>query len=118
VLLAEKLLERGEDAAVIDYLSRCQSVWKYDASRIVSWIEAIRSGQTPDFHAPSIRNALDRPTSKIQALTIRSSFLPTPHEVASERPNQDTQARRDEMRAEYKRTIAAAIKGKLEKGKN
>jgi hypothetical protein len=118
LLLAEKLLECGEDAAVIDYLSRCQYVWKYEASRIVSWIEAIRTSQTPDFHAPSMRSALDRPTLRIQALAIRSSFLPTPDELASERPNWDTQARRDEMRAEYKRTMAAAIKGRLEKGKN
>jgi hypothetical protein len=118
LLLAEKLLDHGEDAAVVDYLSRCQYVWKYEAKRIVSWIEAIRTGQTPDFHALSMRNALDSPAAKIRALAIRSSFLPTPYEVASERPNQDTRTRLDEMQAEYKRTMAAAIKGKLEKGRD
>jgi hypothetical protein len=118
LLLAEKLLEHGEDAVVINYFSRCQYVWEHEASRITSWIDAIRAGQKPDFHAPSMRNARDHPALKIRALTIRSSFLPTPDEVDSERPKQDTQARRDEMRAEYKRTMAEAVKGKLETGKN
>jgi hypothetical protein len=118
LLLAERLLERGEDAAVINYFSRCQYLWKHEASRITSWIDAIRAGQKPDFHAPSMRNALDHPALKIQALAIRSSFLPTPDEVASERPKEETQARRDEMRAEYKRTMAEAVKGKLKTGRN
>jgi hypothetical protein len=118
LLLAERRLERGEDAVVISYFSRCQYIWKHEARWITSWIDAIRAGQKPDFHASSTRNTLDHPALMIQALAIRSSFLPIPDEVASERPKQGTQARRDEMRAEYQRTMAEAVKGKLETGKN
>jgi hypothetical protein len=63
--LAEKLLQSGEDEAAIKYLSQCQGIWEYEAKRIASWIEAIRNGDKPDFHAPGIRNAMDLPAAKI-----------------------------------------------------
>jgi hypothetical protein len=118
LLLAKELLEHGEHAAVVQYLSRCQGVWHYEAKRIASWIEAIRKGQKPDFLVPGIRSAMDTPAAKMHGLAIRSSFLPVPHEVASENSLPEIRARRDEMRADYKRHMTAAIKGKLETGKN
>jgi len=52
LLLAQKLLQRGEHAAVIKYLSRCQDIWEYEAKRIAFWIEAIRKSKQPDFQTP------------------------------------------------------------------
>ena len=118
LLLAERLLERGEDATVVKYLSRCQAIWEYEAKRIASWIEAIRNGEKPDFQTPGFRNAMDTPTVKIQALTMRSSFLPAQQETAFETPRLDIRAARDEMRADYKRHMAAAVRGKLDTGRN
>lgn len=115
LLLAEKLLERGEDAAVIQYLSRCQAIWEYETKRIALWIEAIRNGKEPAFQIPSF---LNRPALKIQALAIRSSFLPAQHETSFETSRLDIRAAREQMLAEYKREMAAAIKGKLERGRN
>lgn len=116
--LAAKLLEQNECAIVVEYFSRCQGVWEYEAKRIAAWIETIRSGQRPDFLAPGLRNAMEAPVVKIRALTIRSSFLPATHEVASEKPNRDARARLDDIRADYRRRMAAAIKGKLGTGEN
>jgi hypothetical protein len=118
VLLAGKLLDHGEAGAVVEYLSRCQGVWKHEAKRLASWIEAIRSGEKPDFLASGFRNAMESPVVKMRALPIRSSFLPAPHEVDSEKPIRETRARLDEMREDYRRRIAAAVKGKLETGRN
>lgn len=118
LLLAEKLLERGEDAAVIEYLLRCQAIWEYETKRIALWIEAIRNGKEPAFQIPSFRNAMDRPALKIQALAIRSSFLPAQHETSFETSRLDIRAAREQMRAEYKGQMAAAIKGKLDRGRN
>jgi tetratricopeptide (TPR) repeat protein len=118
LLLAQELLKRDEHAAVITYFSRCQSIWQYEAKRIALWIEAIRNSETPDFQTPSFRNAMDRPAAKIRALAIRSSFLPVQDETSFAISRQDLHTAREEMRAEYKRQMAAAIRGKLDKGRN
>jgi hypothetical protein len=61
---------------------------------------------------------MDTPTVKIQALAMRSSFLPAQQETAFETPRLDIPAARDEMRADYKRLMAAAVRGKLDTGRN
>jgi hypothetical protein len=118
LLLAQKLLQRGEHAAVIKYLSRCQDIWEYEAKRIAFWIEAIRKSKQPDFQTPSLRNVRDSPELKIRALAIRSSFLPARHETSFATSRLDIRTAREEMRAEYKRQMAAAIRGKLDRGRN
>jgi hypothetical protein len=116
--LAEKLLETGADEAVIKYLSQCLGIWEYEAKRIASWIEAIRNGEKPDFQAPGFRNAMDSPAVKIQSLAIRSSFLPVEHEMSFGTSRLDIRTARDQMRADYKRRIAEAVRGKLDLGRN
>lgn len=73
--LGSELLQRGENEVVVEYLSECKKVWVYEASRIESWIGAIKNGSDPDFFAPSIRKALDSSASKLHDRIIRSSFL-------------------------------------------
>jgi len=73
--LVIELLHRGESGVVIEYLSECKNVWVIEASRIESWIEAIKNGGNPNFFAPSIRSALDSSASKLHDRMIRSSFL-------------------------------------------
>jgi hypothetical protein len=45
--LAVALLERGQDAIVIEYLELCHKFWK--SPSIEDWIQTIRQGETPDF---------------------------------------------------------------------
>jgi len=111
LMLAEKLLEHGEKAAVLKYLEECQRLWSYATRQISSWIYAIQHGQKPDFLAPGIRTSMDKPTAKIHDLTIRSVFL-------TENPDERNHADVGELRARYKRDVAAAIKGKLGMQKN
>jgi hypothetical protein len=118
ITLAKKLLERGESAAVFKYLTRCQGVWTYEGKRIASWIEAIQNDREPDFFAPSIRNALEKPAARIRDLTLRSMFLAGTPGPPMQKPNHGIRGEVGEMRARYKSDIAAAMKGKLGTGKN
>jgi hypothetical protein len=47
--LAQELLERGERAAVINYLNRCRASWEGPWHRAKDWISAIQHGEKPDF---------------------------------------------------------------------
>jgi tetratricopeptide (TPR) repeat protein len=49
--LAVKLLERGELVEVLRHLSDCKDVWEVLQPEIDSWIQAINSGERPDFLA-------------------------------------------------------------------
>ena len=116
--LAKKLLQCEESSAVLEYLTECKEVWAYEAKRIDTWIEAIHNGREPYFFAPSARSALDRPAARIRDLTLRSVFLAGTPKAAMQEPNHGVRAEVGKMRGEYKRDIAAAMKGKLKTGRN
>jgi TPR repeat protein len=47
--LAKDLLEQGEKSTVIEYLMLCKKFWAYPRNPVDTWIQAIKSGQQPDF---------------------------------------------------------------------
>jgi glutathione S-transferase len=49
--LARDLLERGESAAVLQYLEECGSFWGGNRGRLAEWMALIRAGLKPDFGA-------------------------------------------------------------------
>jgi hypothetical protein len=49
--LARELLERGESAAVLQYLEECGSFWGGNRGRLAEWMALIRAGLKPDFGA-------------------------------------------------------------------
>jgi hypothetical protein len=47
--LAKKLLERGERAPVLEYMTLCARFWKTGRGRMDLWRKEIEAGKTPDF---------------------------------------------------------------------
>jgi TonB family protein len=47
--LASELLEKGEKAAVLEYLTLCRSFWAAGVTSLSTWSQAVRDGRTPDF---------------------------------------------------------------------
>jgi hypothetical protein len=53
MLLAKKLIEKGERDAVIHYLDACAAFWRLENGRLAEWKKVIESGGMPDF-GPSL----------------------------------------------------------------
>jgi glutathione S-transferase len=49
--LARDLLERGESAAVLQYIEECGSFWGANRGKLAEWMGLIRAGLKPDFGA-------------------------------------------------------------------
>ena len=49
ISLAARLLERGERAAVLDYLERVRPLWKMGGARLLAWEAELRAGGRPTF---------------------------------------------------------------------
>ena len=49
--LARDLLDRGESAAVLQYLEECGSFWGGNRGKLAEWMALIRAGLKPDFGA-------------------------------------------------------------------
>ncbi len=47
--LARDLLERGESAAVLQYLEECGAFWSANRGKLAEWMALIRAGLKPDF---------------------------------------------------------------------
>ena len=47
--LAKDLLDRGESAAVIQYLEECGAFWDANRGKLAEWIVLIKGGLKPDF---------------------------------------------------------------------
>jgi hypothetical protein len=49
VTLAKELLEKGQNAAVLQYFALCKNFWKMDRGRLDEWSATVRGGGTPNF---------------------------------------------------------------------
>ena len=49
MMLAKKLLQKGEKEAVIEYLKLCSSFWEKGEDKLKIWIKGIKQNDTPDF---------------------------------------------------------------------
>ena len=78
LLLAGRLLDYSQEAAVLSYLAACLRVWKHDEKRICGWIDAIKAGTRPEFSA---HWRFKRPEIKMMnQITWGSFFTETPAE--------------------------------------
>jgi hypothetical protein len=111
VEVAKKLLDQGQNMAVLAYLVQCLRIWKHDSTRIGDWIDAIRAGKKPDFGRQGCY--LNVPKLKMQLLIMFSDLLT---DVTAE--NLDPSGTSlEEILAEYKR-CAGLGEGNLDTGKN
>lgn len=49
MLLAKRLLEKGQREAVVQYLDLCSSFWSHDRGNLSAWKNSIATGKIPDF---------------------------------------------------------------------
>ena len=50
MLLAKRLLEKGDRATVIEYFDLCANFWKDGSVQLERWKKAVQQGEMPDFH--------------------------------------------------------------------
>ena len=48
MLLAKRLLEKGESGAVLDYLKACSAFWDLGGENLSRWSNEIKAGKAPD----------------------------------------------------------------------
>jgi hypothetical protein len=114
--LAERLLERGELAAVTHYLRHCQTVWIRDGGQIGVFIEEIEKNRNPDFSKLVGPLALrNEPLFKMKRLIMRSEYL---GESGANSPKEGTRLGIESILREFIEFTEAAIKGRLESNKN
>lgn len=51
MLLAKRLIEKGDRKIALEYLDLCIKFWTYERGRVGEWKEAINAEQMPDFMA-------------------------------------------------------------------
>jgi hypothetical protein len=108
LLLAKRLLEIGEEAPVIGYLTECKRYWRHCADAIEQWIGLIQKGPSPAIEPEILRATNCRMVAlKMQALVLigTGGRALSADEVA-------------DIEAERKRDGDAATKGRLETGTN
>lgn len=49
MMLAKRLLDKGQRETVLQYLNLCSAFWTHDQGNLAKWKSAINSGGTPDF---------------------------------------------------------------------
>ena len=73
--LAEKLLERGEQTAVLRHLSECHNVWQRRRPYIEEWIRIIETGGKPDFQTVGIWGDAEQPSYRLNVQWMRACSL-------------------------------------------
>jgi len=51
MLLAQELLEKGENAIVLEYLKLCEIFWEFHIEKLMKWQEQVSKGEKPYFGA-------------------------------------------------------------------
>jgi hypothetical protein len=118
VMLAERLIDHGEEEVVIKYLVECQHVWGYIAKQLAPWIHAIRTGKKPEFLASGLLRAMNKPHVKLRRLIIESSLLDEARYSDEHNLERGGQKGLEDLRDEYRRQMGAAIKGRLNTSDN
>jgi hypothetical protein len=119
--LVEKLLDSGQRVEVLRHLLQCKDVWQSLRPQLEKWISLIESGERPDFQASGILRAMNEPGYRLLMQYARARSLEegassaTPQSVVPMSPA-EVIARRDRLRAAYKRLRDRSIEDKLEPG--
>lgn len=118
LLLADKLLERGERVEVLKHLLDCRDVWQFYKLQIDNWVSLIEGGEAPQFQNSGMLRAMNQPSYKLQMQWVRACSLgegsgsAAPKSTTPKSPA-EVLAGRERLRAEYKNQMDAAIKGEL-----
>ncbi len=72
--LARTLLENGERAIVLKYLTGCKNVWQFLAQRIDGWTSSIKLGVRVEF-PPEFLQSMDRPSTRLLRRSIDVTVL-------------------------------------------
>jgi len=113
IMLADRLLKYGEREEVVKFLVQCQKVWKRHGNELMTWIGAIQNGEEPRFLASGFLGAMNHPSLKILELSIRASFLEAERSATTSTSTKSIADMKERLRAEFKRQVTSAIKGRL-----
>ena len=58
MLLAQRLLEKGERATVIEYFDLCAKFWTNQRGRLDQWKATVKNGEMPNF-GTNLKTGLD-----------------------------------------------------------
>jgi len=114
LMLAERLLEHGEKAAVVEYLIQCQDVWRHFEGPIAAWVGAIQNDQETHL---GLGTFADDPAIKIRVL-LETNFLGQVPEATTKEIGRGPGPSLEDLRAKLDRENAEAVKGKLQTGRN
>jgi|SRR5581483_5448338 len=115
LMLADKLLDIGETETVVKYLAQCLSIWRNDESTVSEWIASIRKGQKPSILRAGPQRLMNEPVVRMRMTILKGELLSaSPMDTKTEAGYSGVQS----LLREHKRSIAAALKGKLERGWN
>ena len=95
------------------FLVQCQKVWKRHGNELMTWIGAIQNGEEPRFLASGFLGAMNHPSLKILELSIRASFLEAERSATTSTSTKSIADMKERLRAEFKRQVTSAIKGRL-----
>jgi hypothetical protein len=73
--IASKLLELGEQMAVLRYLFECHNVWQSCRPQIEEWIHIIESGNKPDFQTLEFPGEADKLSNRLNIQWMRACSL-------------------------------------------
>lgn len=74
-LLAKKLLERGERAAVVRFLLECKNVWQLPGIEFDVWVDLIEDGQMPDLDGSELVRGMNGLPSRLRMQLLRARYL-------------------------------------------
>jgi len=118
LVLAEKLLERGERYRIQEHLTGCKNVWQFLGPHIEKWVSLIERGEKPDFQASRILRAMEHPAVRLQMQLGRAGSIEEEFHSDTQMSPGEVIAGRERLRAGYKRHGIAAFKGELGGSKN
>jgi hypothetical protein len=118
VMLAKRLFEHGESDEVVGYLAQCRDVWDAHRKQFSTWIDAIKSGEIPQFLASGVLGLMSHPATKMRHLDTMVAFLAEEPRTPTLRSRAEVVARRARLREEFRNESRAAIDGRLNASKN
>ena len=114
--LAEKLLERGEQTAVLRHLSECHNVWQRRRPQIAEWIRIIETGGKRDFQTVGIWGDAEWASCRLNAQWMRACSLENqlnPAKLKMPMPPAQVHAERKKEMIELEHFINARVKKQL-----
>jgi hypothetical protein len=118
LVLAEKLLERGERVEVLRHLLQCQDVWQFLRPQIEEWITVIERGERLEFQAAECLLPMNQPSVRLKAQWMSACSLQEGSESTAPKSTTPKSraavlAGRERLRAVYRRYKDEALRHEL-----